>query len=598
MRFQMILHFCQIYSPPGCPGGQWRCQHQEECIPEEKRCDGIVGDCLDLSDEEFCSCGDLQEVGLKCDGVPDCGDHSDESGCNVCDNNQWLCPLSAENGGQPVCVPQQDRCNVEVTCPWGEDERHCVALARRGELLIADDGTPIDNTAGTLCVFDDGRWSPVCTQAFATKTMHTLCRYMGWPRGVYNQLVKKDQATELKVVEEVGLKKGRSLREEEEGQCSHVSLACDPSACGRRPLYMGIDQIPNYAVAAWPWSANLFVEDEQVCGATLVHAKFILTELECATKVINAMSSGKFVVVLVGQERRTRVGLSPWAQVRRVVSLKKLLNSGVVLGQLESVVNLGERVSPLCLPPLDFDLRPSTKCVLTGPNQQRWTTALEVERIQCKQDNFQGFDVCIKAASAGVDTKGWAGALACPDSSGRWMAVAAYYSAGSSPPEVMTSLLGIAMREDTIQIIRRGLAMPRYPPPDQCAKRRCVLGRCLEEERMCDRVWDCQDGEDELGCDYIKVDRPNPNVTVTCQPERSPGGASPSRCICPPGFGKCRSKDICLPMNLFCNGEDNCGDGSDEDEDCANCVGKIKFFTPQLLCDGESIKHSACEEVL
>ena len=116
----------------------------------------------------------------------------------------------------------------------------------------------------------------------------------------------------------------------------------------------------------------------QVCGATLVHAKFILTELECATKVVKAMSSGKYVVVLVGQERRTRVGLSPWAQVRRVVSLKKLFNSAVVLGQLESVVNLGERVSPLCLPPIDFDLRPSTKCVLTGPNQQRWTTFLRV----------------------------------------------------------------------------------------------------------------------------------------------------------------------------------------------------------------------------
>ena len=52
----------------------------------------------------------------------------------------------------------------------------------------------------------------------------------------------------------------------------------------------------------------------QVCGATLVHAKFILTELECATKVMTK-ATGKYVVVLIGQERRTRIGLSPWAQV-------------------------------------------------------------------------------------------------------------------------------------------------------------------------------------------------------------------------------------------------------------------------------------------
>ena len=115
---------------------------------------------------------------------------------------------------------------------------------------------------------------------------------------------------------------------------------------------------------------------------------------------------------------------------------------------------------------------------------------------------------------------------------------------------------------------------------------------------MCDRVWDCQDGEDELGCDYTKGDTPDPNVTVTCQPKSLPGGASSARCICPSGFGKCRSKDICVPMNLFCNGEDNCGDGSDEDADCANCLGQMKFFTPQLLCDGEPINYSAYEKVL
>ena len=60
--------------------------------------------------------------------------------------------------------------------------------------------------------------------------------------------------------------------------------------------------------------ACTFLFSGQVCGATLVHAKFILTELECATKVMTK-ATGKYVVVLIGQERRTRVGLSPWAQV-------------------------------------------------------------------------------------------------------------------------------------------------------------------------------------------------------------------------------------------------------------------------------------------
>ena len=49
-----------------------------------------------------------------------------------------------------------------------------------------------------------------------------------------------------------------------------------------------------------------------------MHAKFILTELECATKVMEKASTWKYVVVLIGQERRTKVGLSPWAQVHNL----------------------------------------------------------------------------------------------------------------------------------------------------------------------------------------------------------------------------------------------------------------------------------------
>ena len=49
-----------------------------------------------------------------------------------------------------------------------------------------------------------------------------------------------------------------------------------------------------------------------------MHAKFILTELECATKVMEKASTWKYVVVLIGQERRTQVGLSPWAQVHHL----------------------------------------------------------------------------------------------------------------------------------------------------------------------------------------------------------------------------------------------------------------------------------------
>ena len=66
-----ILAVVQVTPPTyGCPEDQWKCEVGDQCIPKEKRCDGVVGDCVDLTDEEFCSCGDIQASLMgKCTSV-------------------------------------------------------------------------------------------------------------------------------------------------------------------------------------------------------------------------------------------------------------------------------------------------------------------------------------------------------------------------------------------------------------------------------------------------------------------------------------------------------------------------------------------------
>ena len=181
-----------------------------------------------------------QDSELLCDGVPDCGDWSDEAGCELCREQQWLCPLAMENGArQPQCIEEGDRCDGPTSCSWGEDERHCVALARQGELVLAGDGTPLDREEGSLVVYQSGRWAPVCTSTFSSTLMHQLCRYMGWPRGLYKSLVDKS-ATGLQVIEEDGAVFAKARSSDQE--CSHVSLACDPAVCGVRTLYGGLEE--------------------------------------------------------------------------------------------------------------------------------------------------------------------------------------------------------------------------------------------------------------------------------------------------------------------------------------------------------------------
>merc|ERR1712179_752143 len=76
------------------------------------------------------------------------------------------------------------------------------------------------------------------------------------------------------------------------------------------------------------------------------------------------------------------------------------------------------------------------------------------------------------------------------------------HSQAAEPPSRVTSLSNL-MVEDIGKVISAGLAAPPSSPADTCQGLRCSLGNCVKEENICDRVWDCQEGEDEADCDAM-----------------------------------------------------------------------------------------------
>lgn len=89
------------------------------CPPWEGRCGGAAGGCY------------TQEQ--RCDGKWDCPETGrDEEGCRGCSRSQFACGVAVQRSvasshftGRPVCYPVTERCNYQLYCADGSDEKDC-----------------------------------------------------------------------------------------------------------------------------------------------------------------------------------------------------------------------------------------------------------------------------------------------------------------------------------------------------------------------------------------------------------------------------------------------------------------------------------------